>query len=173
VRGRDPTIRIGGSILRADAHFRSGLQGLTFAHGAHTKRRLTGSSGPGIALHLISGVALRCRLERRGATACAASANQQPQANIHVLMSAGSDVYALFHSNRRQMPATRITLLLHKAGMRVLLCGPRAPAESSGCDKRSMNYMDDSDEILIERHALGDVAAFELLYRRHELRTWR
>ena len=57
--------------------------------------------------------------------------------------------------------------------MRVLLCGPRAPAESSGCDKRSMNYMDDSDEILIERHALGDVAAFELLYRRHELRTWR
>lgn len=36
-----------------------------------------------------------------------------------------------------------------------------------------MNYTDDSDESLIGRHARGDGAAFELLYRRHELRTWR
>ena len=32
---------------------------------------------------------------------------------------------------------------------------------------------DDSDETLMQRYARGDVAAFELLYRRHELRTWR
>jgi RNA polymerase sigma factor (sigma-70 family) len=38
---------------------------------------------------------------------------------------------------------------------------------------RPMNNMDDSDESLIARHAKGDGAAFELLYRRHELRTWR
>ena len=38
---------------------------------------------------------------------------------------------------------------------------------------RAMNYTDDSDESLIGRHARGDGAAFELLYRRHELRTWR
>ena len=36
-----------------------------------------------------------------------------------------------------------------------------------------MSYMDDSDEVLIERYARGDVAAFDVLYRRHELRTWR
>ena len=36
-----------------------------------------------------------------------------------------------------------------------------------------MNYTDDSDESLIGRHARGDGAAFELLYRRHEVRTWR
>jgi RNA polymerase sigma-70 factor (ECF subfamily) len=36
-----------------------------------------------------------------------------------------------------------------------------------------MNYTDDSDESLIGRHARGDAAAFELLYRRHEVRTWR
>ena len=36
-----------------------------------------------------------------------------------------------------------------------------------------MNNMDDSDESLIGRHARGDGAAFDLLYRRHELRTWR
>jgi RNA polymerase sigma factor (sigma-70 family) len=36
-----------------------------------------------------------------------------------------------------------------------------------------MNYTDDSDESLIGRLARGDGAAFELLYRRHELRTWR
>jgi RNA polymerase sigma-70 factor (ECF subfamily) len=35
-----------------------------------------------------------------------------------------------------------------------------------------MNYMDDSDEVLIGRHALGDGAAFELIFRRYELRTW-
>jgi RNA polymerase sigma factor (sigma-70 family) len=31
----------------------------------------------------------------------------------------------------------------------------------------------DSDEALIARYASGDVAAFEQLYRRHELRVWR
>jgi RNA polymerase sigma-70 factor, ECF subfamily len=36
-----------------------------------------------------------------------------------------------------------------------------------------MNYTDDSDESLMARHARGDGAAFELLYRRHEVRTWR
>jgi RNA polymerase sigma factor (sigma-70 family) len=32
---------------------------------------------------------------------------------------------------------------------------------------------DDSDEALIGRYARGDAAAFELLYRRHEMRVWR
>jgi RNA polymerase sigma-70 factor, ECF subfamily len=32
---------------------------------------------------------------------------------------------------------------------------------------------DDSDEVLIARYVGGDVDAFELLYRRHELRVWR
>jgi DNA-directed RNA polymerase specialized sigma24 family protein len=36
-----------------------------------------------------------------------------------------------------------------------------------------MNATPDSDEALIGRHARGDVAAFETLYRRNELRTWR
>jgi RNA polymerase sigma-70 factor, ECF subfamily len=36
-----------------------------------------------------------------------------------------------------------------------------------------MNHAPDSDEFLIGRHARGDVAAFETLYRRNELRTWR
>ena len=36
-----------------------------------------------------------------------------------------------------------------------------------------MNYTDDSDESLMARHARGDGAAFELLYRRYEVRTWR
>ncbi|MGO9991609.1 MAG: RNA polymerase sigma factor [Steroidobacteraceae bacterium] len=31
----------------------------------------------------------------------------------------------------------------------------------------------DSDEALLARYARGDAAAFELLYRRHELRIWR
>ena len=30
-----------------------------------------------------------------------------------------------------------------------------------------------SDEWLIGRYAGGDAAAFELLYRRHEMRVWR
>ena len=38
---------------------------------------------------------------------------------------------------------------------------------------RSMSYTDDSDGSLVERHAHGDSEAFELLYRRHEMRTWR
>jgi RNA polymerase sigma-70 factor (ECF subfamily) len=36
-----------------------------------------------------------------------------------------------------------------------------------------MSYTDDSDGSLLARHARGDSEAFELLYRRHELRTWR
>ena len=32
---------------------------------------------------------------------------------------------------------------------------------------------DDSDEALIGRYARGEAAAFEVLYRRHELRVWR
>jgi RNA polymerase sigma-70 factor (ECF subfamily) len=33
--------------------------------------------------------------------------------------------------------------------------------------------MTDSDEALMGRYARGDAAAFELLYRRHEMRIWR
>jgi RNA polymerase sigma factor (sigma-70 family) len=33
--------------------------------------------------------------------------------------------------------------------------------------------MRDSDEELMRRYARGDAAAFEVLYRRHELRVWR
>lgn len=36
-----------------------------------------------------------------------------------------------------------------------------------------MNTTEDNDEILIGRYARGDAAAFDLLYRRHELRVWR
>jgi RNA polymerase sigma-70 factor (ECF subfamily) len=36
-----------------------------------------------------------------------------------------------------------------------------------------MAAADDSDERLMERFAQGDAAAFEILYRRHERRTWR
>ena len=36
-----------------------------------------------------------------------------------------------------------------------------------------MNSTTDSDESLLGRHGRGDVAAFETLYRRNELRTWR
>ncbi len=38
---------------------------------------------------------------------------------------------------------------------------------------RPMSYTDDSDGSLVGRHARGDAEAFELLYRRHEMRTWR
>jgi len=31
----------------------------------------------------------------------------------------------------------------------------------------------ESDEVLIGRYVRGDAAAFELLYRRHEMRIWR
>jgi DNA-directed RNA polymerase specialized sigma24 family protein len=31
----------------------------------------------------------------------------------------------------------------------------------------------DSDETLMLRYAAGDVRAFEILYRRHELKLWR
>jgi len=31
----------------------------------------------------------------------------------------------------------------------------------------------ESDESLIGRYARGDAGAFEILYRRHEMRTWR
>ena len=36
-----------------------------------------------------------------------------------------------------------------------------------------MNSMDENDGALLARHAQGDAEAFELLYRRHEMRTWR
>lgn len=36
-----------------------------------------------------------------------------------------------------------------------------------------MSDTSDSDETLLGRHARGDAVAFELLYRRHEMRTWR
>ena len=36
-----------------------------------------------------------------------------------------------------------------------------------------MNSMDENDGSLLARHAQGDAEAFELLYRRHEMRTWR
>jgi len=36
-----------------------------------------------------------------------------------------------------------------------------------------MTHAGESDESLISRYARGDADAFELLYRRHETRTWR
>jgi RNA polymerase sigma factor (sigma-70 family) len=36
-----------------------------------------------------------------------------------------------------------------------------------------MTDADESDEALMGRFARGDAAAFELLYQRHEMRTWR
>ena len=36
-----------------------------------------------------------------------------------------------------------------------------------------MNTTEENDEILIGRYARGDAAAFDTLYRRHELRVWR
>jgi RNA polymerase sigma-70 factor, ECF subfamily len=36
-----------------------------------------------------------------------------------------------------------------------------------------MNTTEENDEILIGRYARGDAAAFDVLYRRHELRVWR
>ena len=32
---------------------------------------------------------------------------------------------------------------------------------------------EDSDETLVGRYVRGDAAAFDLLYKRHELRVWR
>jgi RNA polymerase sigma factor (sigma-70 family) len=40
-------------------------------------------------------------------------------------------------------------------------------------DAGDSTVADDSDEALIARYARGDAAAFELLYRRHEMRVWR
>ena len=37
----------------------------------------------------------------------------------------------------------------------------------------SMSYTDENDGSLVARHAGGDSEAFELLYRRYEMRTWR
>jgi RNA polymerase sigma-70 factor (ECF subfamily) len=36
-----------------------------------------------------------------------------------------------------------------------------------------MTDADESDEVLLGRYAAGDAVAFERLYRRHEMRTWR
>jgi RNA polymerase sigma factor (sigma-70 family) len=38
---------------------------------------------------------------------------------------------------------------------------------------RRMTDPADSDEALMRRYAQGDVAAFDMLYRRHEMRVWR
>src|SRR5712672_1464312 len=40
-------------------------------------------------------------------------------------------------------------------------------------DAGDSTVADDSDEALMGRYARGEAAAFELLYRRHELRVWR
>src|SRR5258708_2991665 len=40
-------------------------------------------------------------------------------------------------------------------------------------DAGESTVADDSDEALISRYARGDATAFELLYRRHEMRVWR
>jgi RNA polymerase sigma factor (sigma-70 family) len=40
-------------------------------------------------------------------------------------------------------------------------------------DAGDSTVADDSDEALIGRYARGDAAAFESLYRRHEMRVWR
>jgi RNA polymerase sigma-70 factor (ECF subfamily) len=40
-------------------------------------------------------------------------------------------------------------------------------------DAGESTVADDSDAALISRYAGGEAAAFELLYRRHELRVWR
>ena len=36
-----------------------------------------------------------------------------------------------------------------------------------------MTVADESDETLMMRYGRGDAAAFDLLYRRHEMRVWR
>jgi RNA polymerase sigma factor (sigma-70 family) len=36
-----------------------------------------------------------------------------------------------------------------------------------------MTHEDESDQALMERYARGDAAAFDALYRRHEMRIWR
>ena len=53
------------------------------------------------------------------------------------------------------------------------LCPIRQKNSSKNCDNGSMNSMDENDGTLLARHAQGDAEAFELLYRRHEMRTWR
>jgi RNA polymerase sigma factor (sigma-70 family) len=41
------------------------------------------------------------------------------------------------------------------------------------CDNPTMTNTEEDDETLIGRYARGDAAAFDQLYRRHELRVWR
>jgi RNA polymerase sigma factor (sigma-70 family) len=41
------------------------------------------------------------------------------------------------------------------------------------CDNCHMTNTEESDETLIGRYAHGDAAAFDSLYKRHELRVWR
>jgi RNA polymerase sigma factor (sigma-70 family) len=41
------------------------------------------------------------------------------------------------------------------------------------CDNPAMTNTEEDDEALIGRYARGDAAAFDQLYRRHELRVWR
>jgi RNA polymerase sigma-70 factor (ECF subfamily) len=46
-------------------------------------------------------------------------------------------------------------------------------ANSCICDNPAMTNTEEDDEALIGRYARGDTAAFDQLYRRHELRVWR
>jgi RNA polymerase sigma-70 factor, ECF subfamily len=41
------------------------------------------------------------------------------------------------------------------------------------CNNPAMTNMEEDDEALIGRYARGDAAAFDQLYRRHELSVWR
>jgi RNA polymerase sigma factor (sigma-70 family) len=41
------------------------------------------------------------------------------------------------------------------------------------CDNARMTNTEENDETLVGRYARGDVAAFDHLYKRHELRVWR
>ena len=41
------------------------------------------------------------------------------------------------------------------------------------CDNHAMTNTEEDDETLIGRYARGDAAAFDQLYRRHELAVWR
>jgi RNA polymerase sigma factor (sigma-70 family) len=41
------------------------------------------------------------------------------------------------------------------------------------CNNAAMTNMEEDDEALIGRYARGDAAAFDQLYRRHELSVWR
>lgn len=82
--------------------------------------------------------------------------------NVSIVMGAGQ------RSLPSVMPGARIAMAIASDLWRI-------PGNSRHCTAimQPMNNTDDSDESLVGRHAVGDGTAFELLYRRHELRTWR